>query len=58
LESNDEGWSSGPSRVQEQAIVAVTQRGGQREYRLNGSLLRDVLVDGQWLTVNVLPLHL
>jgi hypothetical protein len=31
-----------------------TPRVGTRHtYRLNGSLLRDVLVDGRWLTVSV-----
>jgi hypothetical protein len=36
--------------------ASATETPCVREYRLNGSLLRDVMVQGRWLTVSVLPL--
>jgi hypothetical protein len=36
------------------AVRAATPRtGGEHVYTLNGSHLRDLLVDGQWITVYV-----
>jgi hypothetical protein len=31
--------------------------GFEHTYRLNGSLLRDVLVDGRWMTMKVTEAH-
>ncbi|QGZ67039.1 hypothetical protein [Paraburkholderia acidisoli] len=33
--------------------AAMPRCGREHEYTLNGSRLRDVLVDGRWITVNV-----
>lgn len=36
------------------SVRAATPRGGREHvYTLNGSRLRDVYVDGQWITVSV-----
>ncbi|MBB3262258.1 hypothetical protein F4827_006392 [Paraburkholderia bannensis] len=36
------------------SVRAATPRGGREHvYELNGSRLRDVYVDGQWVTVSV-----
>jgi hypothetical protein len=37
--------------------ASATEAPCVREYRLNGSVLRDVIVQGKWLTVSVLPLR-
>jgi hypothetical protein len=55
MQSLEGGHNPEPSLPTEQAIATETPR--VREYRLNGSLLRDVMVQGQWLTVSVLPLR-
>ena len=55
MQSIEDGRSLGSSHLTEQATAPEAPR--VREYRLNGSLLRDVMVDGQWLTVSVLPLR-
>ncbi|WP_156393274.1 hypothetical protein [Burkholderia sp. Leaf177] len=54
MQSLEGGCKLEPSLLTEKA--SVTETPCVREYRLNGSLLRDVMVQGQWLTVGVLPL--
>ncbi|CAN7786385.1 hypothetical protein LJR034_008689 [Caballeronia sp. LjRoot34] len=54
MQSLEHGRNTEPSLSTEKAIATEAPR--VREYRLNGSLLRDVMVQGQWLTVRVLPL--
>ncbi len=55
MQSLEGGRHPEPSLPTELATVTDAPR--VREYRLNGSLLRDVMVQGQWLTVSVFPLH-
>jgi hypothetical protein len=55
MESIEGGRDLGSSHLSQRATDTDALR--VREYRLNGSLLRDVMVDGQWLTVSVLPLR-
>ena len=55
MQSLEGGRKPEPSLSTEKASATETPR--VREYRFNGSLLRDVIVQGQWLTVSVLPLR-
>lgn len=55
MQSFEGGRNPEPSPSTEKS--SATETPCVREYRLNGSLLRDVMVQGHWLTVSVLPLH-